>query len=313
MERTKVLILGGTGMLGHVLFRHLSRNADYDVYATARNLGLIARFFPPVLAAKFRPDSVDADNFDTVIRALASIQPAIVINCIGMIKQQPMASDPLTAITVNAQLPHRISLISRNAKARMIHISTDCVFDGKKGMYTEDDVPSAEDLYGRTKLLGEVSYSHCVTLRTSIIGHELKGRYGLIEWFLGQTGRVRGYKNAIYSGFPTIELARIISDHVLPNRELSGIYHVSSAPISKYDLLKMVAGRYGKQIEIEPYEDFVVDRSLNSNRFRSRTGYSPPSWAELIDGMYRDYEANKDLQYRDIAADATATGGQRGR
>ncbi len=313
MERTKVLILGGTGMLGHVLFRHLSRNAGYDVYATARTPGLIARFFPPVLAAKFRPDSIDADNFDTVIRALASIQPTIVINCIGMIKQQPMASDPLTAITVNAQLPHRISLISRNAKARMIHISTDCVFDGRKGMYTEDDVPNAEDLYGRTKLLGEVSYPHCVTLRTSIIGHELKGRYGLIEWFLGQTGRVRGYKNAIYSGFPTIELARIISDHVLPDRELSGVYHVSSAPISKYDLLKMVAERYGKQIEIAPDEDFAIDRSLNSDRFRFRMGYSPPPWPELIDRMYRDYETHKNLQYRDIAADAPAVGGQRDR
>ena len=180
-------------------------------------------------------------------------------------------------------------------------------------MYTEDDVPNAEDLYGRTKLLGEVSYSHCVTLRTSIIGHELKGRYGLIEWFLGQTGRVRGYRKAIYSGFPTIELARIISDHVLPDRELSGVYHVSSAPISKYDLLKMVAERYGKQIEIAPDEDFAIDRSLNSDRFRSRTGYSPPPWPELIDRMHRDYEAHKDLQYRDVAADAPAAGGQRGR
>ncbi|MFC1652364.1 dTDP-4-dehydrorhamnose reductase family protein [Planctomycetota bacterium] len=293
MYPNRILILGGTGMLGHVLFRYLSQHTDYDVYATTRNITEIAKYFPPGLADKVRPDNVDADNFDTVIRALASIQPGIVINCIGIVKQLPIASDPLTAITVNAQLPHRISLVSRTANARMIHISTDCVFDGKKGMYTEDDIPSAEDLYGRTKLLGEVCYPHCVTLRTSIIGHELKAKYGLVEWFLRQSGRVKGYKKAIYSGFPTIELARIIGAYVLPNRELSGIYQVSSAPISKYDLLKMVAERYGKEVHIEPFEDFVLDRSMRSERFCAQTGYVSPAWPELVDAMCRDWKENK--------------------
>jgi dTDP-4-dehydrorhamnose reductase len=294
MEQKRILILGGMGMLGHVLFRYLSQNIDYDVYATARNISEIPKYFSPELARKFRQDNVDAASFDTVIRALASIQPDIVINCIGIIKQLPIASDPLTAITVNAQLPHRISLVSRTASARMIHISTDCVFDGKKGMYTEDDIPTADDLYGRTKLLGEVSYPHCVTLRTSIIGHELRGKHGLIEWFLGQTGKVSGYKNSIYSGFPTIELARIIGDYALPNADLSGIYHVSSTPISKFDLLKMVAEKYGKKIDIELYEDFVQDRSLKSELFRAKTGYVPPAWPELIDAMHKDYEANRE-------------------
>ena len=285
----KVLILGGTGMLGHTLFTQLSLQKDLDVYATARTPRGLSLWFSPDLVKKIRAD-VDADNFDTVIRAFASIRPDIVINCIGLIKQLPMASDPLSAITINSQLPHRISMICRSAGARMIHISTDCVFDGKKGNYTETDPSNADDLYGRSKFLGEVAYPpHCLTLRTSIIGHELKGKLGLIEWFLAQKGKVRGYTNAIYSGFPTIELARILIEYILPNSNLRGVYHVSSDPISKYELLKLVAERYSKKIEIEPYDDFYMDRSLNSDLFHQATGYKPPSWKELIDKMYQHF------------------------
>lgn len=280
-------------MLGHVLLRHFSNCSEYEVYATTRSLSLLSGSFPPELITRFRQDVVDADNFDTVIRALASIQPDIVINCIGLIKQLPISEDPLSAITVNARLPHRISLISKTAGARMIHISTDCVFNGVKGNYTEADPSSAQDLYGQTKYLGEVRYPHCITLRTSIIGHELKGGYGLIDWFLAQEGITRGFTKAIYSGFPTIELARIISNYVLPNEGLTGLYHVSSDPISKYELLKMVAERYGKRITIEPYDNFVLDRSMDSTRFRALTGYIPPTWAELVDTMYGDYDANR--------------------
>jgi dTDP-4-dehydrorhamnose reductase len=263
------------------------------VYTTARTLAGLQKHFPEDLLVRFHPDSVDANYFDSVIRALAAVQPDIVINCIGLIKQLHLASDPLKAITINAQLPHRLYLISRTAGARFIHISTDCVFDGVKGMYTENDQSNAEDLYGRTKYLGELSYPHCVTLRTSIIGHELKGGYGLIEWFLAQRQKIRGFRKALYSGFPTVELARIIHDYVLPNPELSGIYHVSSEPISKYDLLSSVAERYGKEIEIEPYDDFVQDRSLDSTIFRETTGYQPPSWDKLIEMMHNDFLANR--------------------
>lgn len=288
MKSQRVLILGGTGMLGHTLFTHLSAQSDLNVFATARSLDGLDRWFPPNLFEKIRPH-VDADNFDTVIRALASIQPDIVINCIGLIKQLPVANDPLSAITVNAQLPHRISMVCRTAGARMIHISTDCVFDGVKGNYRESDPSNAADLYGRTKFLGEVSYPHCVTLRTSIIGHELKGKYGLIEWFLAQQGKVRGFTKAVYSGFPTIEMAKIISDVVIPNPKLTGMYHVSTEPISKYDLLKLVAKKYGKQIEIEPFDEFASDRSLDSSIFCQFTGYQPPSWPELVDKMYNHF------------------------
>jgi dTDP-4-dehydrorhamnose reductase len=285
--KKKVLILGGTGMLGHLLFTQLSLQKNLDVYATARTSSGLSQWFSPDLVKKIRVN-VDADKFDSVIRAFASIQPNIAINCIGLIKQWPMSSDPLSAITINSLLPHRISMICRSAGARMIHISTDCVFDGKKGNYTETDSSNADDLYGRSKFLGEVAYPpHCLTLRTSIIGHELKGKLGLIEWFLAQEGKVHGFTHAIYSGFPTIELAQIITDYILPNKDMNGVYHVSSDPISKYDLLKLVAKRYGKQIKIEPYDEFYQDRSLNSSLFRRITGYTPPSWPELVDKMYQ--------------------------
>ncbi len=296
-KKKKVLILGGTGMLGHLLLRYLSAYSEYDVHTTARSLAGIAKHFPEDLLARFCPDSVDVNYFDSVIRALASVQPDIVINCIGVIKQLPLADNPLAAITINALLPHRISLISQAAGARLIHISTDCVFNGKKGMYTEDDASNAEDMYGRTKFLGEVTYPHCVTLRTSIIGHELKGGFGLIEWFLAQTQKVRGFRKAIYSGFPTIELARIIREYVLPNPELSGVCHISSESISKYDLLRLVAACYGKEIEVEPYDDFVQDRSLDSSLFRKTTGYQPPSWDKLVEMMHADFLANRSLYH----------------
>jgi dTDP-4-dehydrorhamnose reductase len=286
--KKKVLILGGTGMLGHTLFTQLSLQKNLDVYATARTSSGLPLWFSPDLVKKIRVD-VDADNFDTVIRAFASIQPDIVINCIGLIKQLPMASDPFSAITINSLLPHRISMICRSAGARMIHISTDCVFDGAKGDYTEQDPSDAKDLYGRSKFLGEVEYPHCITLRTSLIGHELKGKLSLIEWFLAQESKVRGFTRAIYSGFPTIELAHIITDYVIPNHDLKGVYHVSSDPISKYDLLKLVAEKYAKQIKIEQYDDFCQDRSLDSSVFRRITGYAPPPWSKLVDKMYQNY------------------------
>lgn len=288
----RILILGGTGMLGHVLLRYFI-NTGNEVYATSRDISRVSKMFAPCLATHFVQENIDGDNPGLINRLLERIKPSMVINCIGIVKQLPIANDPLIAISINSLLPHRIARACCDASIRMIHISTDCVFNGKKGMYTEDDMPAPEDLYGRTKLIGEVEHPGCVTLRTSIIGHELRSRYGLIEWFLGESGRVTGYKNAIYTGFPTVEFARIIRDYVLPNPELSGVYHVSSEPISKFDLLRLVADRYAKLIDIEPHEDFVLDRSLRSERFRSRTGYVPPAWPELIDAMYSDYAENR--------------------
>jgi dTDP-4-dehydrorhamnose reductase len=286
--KTKILVFGATGMLGHTLFAKLSMRDDLDVYATARNTEGLSASLTSELLEKII-NHVDADNFDSVLRSIADVRPDIVINCIGIIKQLPIAKDPLISITINALFPHRLAMACKAAGARLIHISTDCVFDGKKGNYTEEDPSDATDLYGRTKYLGEVQYPHSITLRTSIIGHELKGGHGLIEWFLAQEGKIKGYTNAIYSGFPTIEISNIISDYVIPNSDLQGLYHVSSNPISKYELLKLAAERYNKQIDVEPFPDFYLDRSLDSSLFQNITGYRPPSWQELIEKMYVDF------------------------
>jgi dTDP-4-dehydrorhamnose reductase len=291
MKPTTILILGGTGLLGHVLFRALSRNQNLIIHATVRNLDGIGAHFTDDSRRQIHA-GVDANYFDTIIQALSTIKPNVVINCIGLIKQLPLENDPLSAITLNAQLPHLIALACLANKARLIHFSTDCVFNGRKGGYSEKDVPNAEDLYGQTKMLGEVKRPHCLTLRGSFIGHELKTRFALVDWFLAQTGSVKGYTKAIYSGTPTVELARIIEEIVLPNRGLQGLYNISSTPISKHDLLQIVARRYGKRIIIEPYDDFVIDRSLDSTLFKSETGYTPPSWENLIENMHADYLAH---------------------
>lgn len=286
--RTRVLVLGVTGMLGHTLFRRLSSGGGLDVYGTARSASNLKRWFEAAQAEKIIA-GVDAADFDSIVAAFARVRPDMVINCIGIIKQLPGAEEPLIALPVNALLPHRIAQLCAAVGARLIHISTDCVFSGKKGGYTEEDPLDAADLYGRSKYLGEVAYPHCLTLRTSIIGHELKGKLALVEWFLAQEGAVRGYREALFSGFPTIELSDIIHDHVIPNGSLQGLYHLSAGRISKYELLKLIAARYGKEIEIEPCDKVREDRSLNSARFRRAAGYSPPGWPELVEKMHRHF------------------------
>ncbi|WP_073032586.1 dTDP-4-dehydrorhamnose reductase family protein [Desulfosporosinus lacus] len=284
----KVLILGGSGMLGHTLFRCLSEDARLDVYTTVRSAKDFFGWLPTDLLNKVYKD-IDVLNSDSLTKVFSDVSPDLVVNCIGVIKQVPKAQEPLATITTNALLPHRIAMLCSTAGSRLIHVSTDCVFDGVKGGYLEGDVSNVDDLYGRTKLLGEVTYPHCVTLRTSIIGHELKGNYGLVEWFLSQKAKVRGFREVIYSGFPTIELARIIRDYVIPHSEMMGLYHVSSNPISKYELLKLIKVQYGKNVEIEPEDSIRLDRSLDSTRFRSKTGYNPPAWLDLVRGMHLDY------------------------
>lgn len=276
-------------MLGHKLFKILGKNQNLEVYGTVRTSRPPAGLFTDQEIERIRP-CVDADNFDTVIRSFASIQPGIVINCIGLIKQLPTASDPLSAITINSQLPHRISMVCRTAGARLIHISTDCVFDGVRGNYIEQDHSNATDLYGRTKFLGEVHYPpHCLTLRTSIIGHEFKGKLSLVEWFLAQKGTAKGFTKAVFSGLTTVEMARVLETHVIPNPSLTGLYHLSGSPVSKHDLISLIAKVYEKDIEIQQDSKTVIDRSLNSDRFRNATGYQPPSWPDMIEAMHGDF------------------------
>lgn len=290
MNNHRVLILGASGMLGHTLFIRFSSIPNFEVHATVRKNDDLSSLISDQLLSRVH-SAVDANEFNSVRRVLSDVRPSIVINCIGVIKQSPTASDPIVAISMNSLFPHQLALACASVGARLIHISTDCIFSGKRGGYTEQDPSDADDLYGRTKFLGEVIYPHCITLRTSIIGHELKGHRGLIDWFVSQQGTVRGFTNAIYTGFPTVEMARIISDHVIPIPGLSGLYHVSSEPISKHDLLTLTARIYGKEISIVPYGDFHCNRSLDSIRFRQATGYRPPSWPEMITAMQKDYES----------------------
>jgi len=292
LKRTKVLILGATGMCGHTLLRSLAARSEFTVHATVRSHDGLERWFPSELLARLHAP-VDADRFDSLVEVLNAVRPDVVINCIGVIKQQAAAKDPLACIAINALLPHRVAQECARLDARLIHISTDCVFSGQQGNYAENDFPDCNDLYGRTKLLGEVDYPHAVTLRTSIIGHELNSHVSLIDWFLTQQGKVRGFTRAIYSGFPTVEMARIIADVVIPRPDLHGLYHVSSEPISKYDLLCLVRETYGKTIDIEPDADFACDRSLDSRRFREATGYSPPAWSELVQSMHDGWERER--------------------
>ncbi len=284
MEREiKVLVLGASGMLGNAVLRLFAQSLGHAVVGSARSAGVL-RQLPPQLRERVIC-GVDVENADSLARLFAATRPDVVINCIGLVKQLAQADDPLAALPINALLPHRLARLCELVGARFIHVSTDCVFAGTHGMYSEEDAADAMDLYGRSKHLGEVDQPHAVTLRTSIIGHELDSAHGLIGWFLSQPGPVKGYRRAVFSGLPTVELARVMRDFVIPRPDLRGLFHVSAAPISKFDLLTLVAQEYGKPIQIAPDDAMVIDRSLDSTRFRTLTGYAPPAWPELVRRM----------------------------
>jgi dTDP-4-dehydrorhamnose reductase len=282
-DKTKVLILGASGMLGNTILRAFRTFHAYEVYGTVRSISSV-ELFAPELRERIRA-GVDVENVDGLIQVFQEVQPRIVINCIGLIKQKAASEDVLSAAPLNALLPHRLARLCGMSDARLVHISTDCVFSGKRGLYCETDQPDAMDVYGRTKLLGEVDYAHAITLRTSIIGHELESKRSLINWFLSQKGSVHGYTRAIFSGLPTVEVARVLHQYVLPNPELHGLYHLSAEPISKFDLLHLVSKIYGKNIDIIPSDSYAVDRSLSSERFRAATGYKPKPWPQLVADM----------------------------
>lgn len=279
-----VLVLGASGMIGSAIFRVLSEKEDWDVFGSVRS-GEVKRFFTPKIAERI-VTGVDVGNHDTLVKVFALLRPDVVINCVGLTKHQPGAEEHLVAIPINALMPHRLAGLCDLVGARLIHISTDCVFSGKKGSYTEDDPADATDVYGKSKFLGEVNYPHAITLRTSTIGHELQSVHGLLEWFLSQKVQCKGFARAIFSGLPSIVFARLIRDVVIPRPDLHGLYHVAGHPIAKYDLLKLIAEAYGKQIEIVRDDLFTIDRSLNADRFQAATGYVAPDWPELIKSMH---------------------------
>ena len=283
-------------MLGHTLLTDFSTKTDrYDVYGTVRNSDGLEEWLPQNLSNRVFTQ-VDAFRYDSIVKIFGEVRPNVVINCIGIIKQLGAAKDPLVSIPINALFPHQLAALCQAVGARLIHISTDCVFSGRQGNYREGDNPDPLDLYGRTKLLGEVSGPGCLTLRTSIIGRELKTQSGLIEWFLSQEGKtVKGFAEAIYSGFTTKVLADIIMMLIEKHPEMSGLWHVSSDQISKYDLLQLVKQTFKLDITIKKDETFICNRSLNSSRFRAAVDYTPPTWQEMITQLAHDLEKN----YRD--------------
>jgi len=271
-------------MIGNAMFRVVGEKAAWEVFGTARS-NHFGRFFPPALAARLIT-GIDVENRDVLTRLFGDVNPDLVINCIGLTKHHAQAHDPLLATPINTLLPHRLADMCRVSGARFIHVSTDCVFSGAKGNYVEGDAADATDVYGKTKFLGEVNAPNAVTLRTSTIGHELQSTYGLLEWFLSQKDRCKGYGRAIFSGLPSVAFAQVVRDVVIPKPELTGIFHVGAEPINKYDLLTLIARTYGKSIEIDRDESFVMDRSMNVQRFRDATGYVAPGWPELITLMH---------------------------
>lgn len=285
----RILVLGGEGMLGHKVFQVLSRR--FETFATFQSPnGLWTRY--PVYRGVDRNRTmggVNATDLNTVVRAFGQVKPDVAINCIGIVKQLQEAKDALISIGLNSLFPHQLADLCEATGARLFHMSTDCVFSGRRGNYTEQDMPDPEDLYGRTKLLGEVDRPGCLTIRTSIFGRDFAKQSALLEWFLGQRGkRVKGYVNAIYTGFPTQVLARIMGDLIADYPNLSGLYQVASAPISKYELLVKIRDAMGLDIEIEPYTDFSSDRSLDASRFLVETGYAIPDWDSMIAELAED-------------------------
>jgi len=279
----KILILGGDGMLGHQLLDYLS--ARYNVWATLRNdPGNYLAFTQ--FNEKNTIFDVEVSSTDVLEKIIVDVEPDVVINCVGIVKQRKEAKDAVESIKINSLLPHQLSLTCEKYGARLIQISTDCVFTGVKGGYVEADIPDAADIYGRSKLLGEVTTGNSITLRTSIIGLELARKQGLIEWFLAQHGTIHGYSNAIFTGFTTLELASIIDALITKHPSLSGLWHVSSNSINKYQLLCDLALKLDrKDIEILEDKEFQCDRSLNASKFNIATGYMPPSWDEMLDKL----------------------------
>lgn len=272
----KILILGASGMLGHALYSELKKK--HEVWGTVRS----KKWHPTLL------EGFDVDNLIKIDELVAQVKPDFVINCIGIIKQLKASKDKIASIEVNSLWPHRLAEICERHNAKMIHFSTDCVFSGAKGNYIESDLADARDTYGLSKFMGEVDYPHTLTLITSIIGHELSSNVSLVDWFLSQKVECKGFTKAIYSGFPTVVVAKFLSDYIF-NNFISGVYHFSSDPISKYDLLKLVAQEYKKDIIIHPSDELVIDRSLNSDRLRKELNFQPQSWPEMIKMMHEQY------------------------
>jgi dTDP-4-dehydrorhamnose reductase len=288
----KILIVGANGMLGNACMKYFTGRREFEVVGTVRSASSLDYFSSEIRGAVLH----DVDILDEAVqKSLFEAQsPDVVINCVGLVKQAQGANDYLNAIKLNALLPHQLAKLCGQFSAKLIQISTDCVFSGQKDSpYEELDVADATDLYGRTKFLGEIPNNpHVLTLRTSYIGNEFESANGLLEWFLSQDVDCQGFTKAIYSGLPTIILMGVIENILLHHSSLSGLYQVASSPISKYNLLQLIANIFNKQINIIPNPNLVIDRSLDGTSFEKLTGFIAPSWEEMVQKMYLDRMTN---------------------
>ncbi|WP_446470096.1 dTDP-4-dehydrorhamnose reductase family protein [Xenorhabdus stockiae] len=284
----KILVLGASGMLGGSLFRYFSSSKNYDVLGTTRSESTASLI--KQLGFKNIISDINVDNLISVENIIREFKPDFLFNCIGIIKQLDAAKNNICSIEINSLLPHKLAKLCTMHGTKLIHFSTDCVFNGKEGNYFESDLSDAVDLYGKTKHLGEVTYDGHLTLRTSIIGHELSSNNSLIDWFLSQSNDVKGFSKAIFSGLPTCYMAEVIDKYVLPYNSLSGLRHLSVSPINKYELLNLVNLTYGKNIHIHESQDLIIDRSLNSTLFKKETGFQEENWKNLIEKMHNEYK-----------------------
>ena len=285
----KLLIIGGTGMLGHKLFQLLSETFP-ETYATVRQ-DISKEPFKRIsfIQSKKVFQDIDVLDVEALEKVVLTVKPDYILNCVGIIKQHKEDAAPIPCIKINSLLPHQLAELASEYGGRVIHFSTDCVFDGKRGSYTEEETPNATDIYGRSKAMGEVVCDNALTLRTSFVGRELSSHLSLFDWFLTQKGtRIRGFTRAIYSGVTTNQMANIVRLILQDFPALSGLYQVVADPISKHDLLKLAKEIFELNIEIEPYHDFAIDRSMKGDKFYSVTGYKSPSWETLLEDIHKE-------------------------
>lgn len=278
----KILVLGASGLIGSNVFNYLSAYAVYDVIGTYRNSEILSQFDSNSIS---RLIQFELNESTSQLDAICSkFRPDVIINALGVTKHVVESNEKI--VRVNALFPHQLANLACRFNAKLIHISTDCVFSGMKGMYSELDFPDACDLYGRSKILSEVTYGGHLTIRISTIGLELASELGLLGWFLKCSDSCNGFTKAIFSGLPSKYFAYVLHQYVLPNKDLTGLYHISSEPIDKFSLLKALAEFYNKKIDIYPDESLVINRSLNSSSFAEKTGFVVPSWKNLINDQW---------------------------
>lgn len=291
----KIMILGASGLIGHKLLRRLSERFG-DVYGTLH--GDRERFsWTGLYSGKNIFDHVDARDFPRIKRLLDEISPDVVLNCIGITKRRPEIEIPLQAVAVNSLFPHQLADWAKDSGKRIIHFSTDCVFDGAEGDYTEESPTTGKDAYGQTKALGEIRYDHTLTLRSSFVGQELACHSELLDWFLQQRGKtIKGFTKAWYSGISTQEMARIVGDIIADEKELNQLHQLSvSKPISKYDLLCLARDAYEFDVEIIPDDSFEIKPTLDSSLLRSKMKIVLPSWKEMMQGLASEAHLYKTL------------------